>query len=76
MFHILANHLLPFTAFYKWFQVNNPVLLGLYSDVDQLLKAVMGHYLTSKAVAPVLEQRLCNITQQSTQSFKLLKKYA
>lgn len=63
-------------TFCKWFQFNNPVLLGLFFAVGQLLKVFMGHCLTSKAMAPVSEQLLPNVTQQSTQNFKLLDKYA
>lgn len=76
MFHILKAILPLFTAFCKWFQLNNPVLLGLYFGVGQLQKAFMDHYLKSKAMAPVSEQLLPNITRQSTRNFKLLDKYA
>lgn len=76
MFHVLTSRFASVHSFLQIVPVNNPILLELYFVVGQLLKAFMGHYLTSKAMAPVSEQLLPNITQQSTQSFKLLNKYA
>lgn len=76
MFHVLTSHFVSVHSFLQIVPVNNPILLELYFVVGQSLKAFMGHYLTSKAMAPVSEQLLPNITQQSTQNFKLLNKYA
>lgn len=61
------------TTFCKWFQLNNPALLGLHFDVH--VEAFPCHCLTSKSMAPVSEQLPPNLTQQSMQNFKLVDKY-